>query len=428
MEHQGVPSRKSNAILPIAVIGGGPSGLMAAITAASSERSGRPVILFNKNPNPGKKISAIPPDEFFFSEKLPAKKMAARFGNKSDFVAPIFKSFGYGDLVKMFKRMKMPLEADQAGHFRANGLAARELMQVFLEKAVKRGVQYKKSSRITDIYLNRKKLGGIMVNNTRLPVSAVILSTGSFSSPKYGATRDGYEISKRLGHRINELKPALIDFITCEKYGRILAGEYIENINISIFFNGKPIHTEMGAVKFTANGISGPVILNHSAEIIEKLAEKPVSIRLDFIPDQPRESFETWLVQQFISRRHVQVGQFLSRYFNENIIRAIEAESRVKLEKSISHITNLERKSLIHAIKDFRLTIKAPKPFNNTRGVQGGVSIDDINPKTCESRIVKSLYFAGDVIDVLGPWGGYNMQFAFSSGYVAGKAAADNSK
>jgi len=143
------------------------------------------------------------------------------------------------------------------------------------------------------------------------------------------------------------------------------------------------------------------------------------------MPDEARESFESWLMKEFIARKHVLVGQLLSRYFNDNVIRAIALESRIKPDKSVAHISHLERKSLIHAIKDFRLTIKTHKPFNNTRGVLGGVSTDDIDPCTMQSKKVRDLFFAGDIIDVLGPYGGYNMQFAFSSGYIAGKSAAE---
>ena len=415
-----VKKRKNDS--PIAVVGAGPAGLLAAITAAENDTH---VVLYNKNPEAGKKISAIPDDEFFISEKQPTRKLASRFAGRSGFVTPIFKTYGHGELTKFLKKLKIQLETDQAGRLHANGYSGKQLGQVLLNEAIERGVEYKKSSRVMDIILDGDKITGIRVNDSPQPARAVILAPGSISAPRHGATTDGYEISKRLGHRVIDPKPALLDFVINEKYGKILNGTTIEGINISIFFNGRQAKSEVGDIKFTPYGVSGPVILNHSAEIIEQLNHTPVEIRLDFMPDEPREQFETWLIKNFMSRRHLQVGQFLSRYFEDPTARAIEAESRVKLDKSIAHITNLERKSLIHAIKDFRLSVKGPRPFNYTRGVLGGVATDEIEPATCESKIVKSLYFAGDVIDVLGPWGGYNMQFAFSSGYVAGQAAAN---
>ena len=407
--------------MSIVIIGGGPSGLLAAL--ASSEKSDD-VVIFNKNPHPGKKISAVPLEDFYFSEKLPPKKMAEYFSPKADFVSPIFKSFGYSDLVKLFKKINMDLEADANGHFKANGMAGVDLCNHLLDALIKRGVTYKKSSRVTDLLIENDRITGVLVNNSPFPANTVILATGSFSSPKYGATRDGYTISERLGHQINDLKPALVDLVTHERYGKILGGLAIDDVKISIFYSNKMVGSEIGQIRFTPTGISGPIIINHSAEIISKLAEEDVEVRLDFMPDQPRETYESWLIQQFISRSHILVGQFLGRYFSENVIKAIELESRVKLDKSVSHITNLERKSLIHAIKDFRLSIKKAKPFNSTRGVLGGVAIDDIDPHTMQSRKIQGLFFAGDIIDVLGPYGGFNMQFAFSTGYIAGKAAA----
>ncbi|MCP4583367.1 MAG: aminoacetone oxidase family FAD-binding enzyme [candidate division Zixibacteria bacterium] len=414
-------SRKCKSMLPIAIIGGGPSGMMAAIVASKNNDN---VIIFNKNPLPGKKISAVPAEDFYYSEKLPVKKMAAKFKDKSNFVSPIFKAFGYTDLVKMFKKMKLNLELDSFGHFKANGVAGDGLSKALLEEALKCGVIYKKSSRVTDIYLDKSKISGVLVNNSRVSASAVILASGSFSSPKYGATKDGYEIANKFGHRINELKPALVDLTTREKYGKDLAGKTVDDVKISIYYDGKQAHCETGTIRFTPSGISGPVILDYSSRIIDKLKDTKVEVRLDFMPNEPRETFESWLTKEIISRHHIHIGRFLSRYFNDTVIKALSLESRIKLDKSIAHITTLERKSLIHAIKDFRMSIRSHKPFNNTRGVVGGVSIDEIDPKTCESKLIKSLYFAGDVIDVLGPYGGYNMQFAFSSGFVAGRAAS----
>ena len=407
--------------MTVVIVGGGPSGLTAALAAANKHSD---IILFNKNPQPGKKVSAIPISELYFSEKIPPKNMAEQFGAKADFASAVFKTFNYINLIEFFKAINLDLQADANGHFKANGTTGGQLCDHLLQALLNKGVDHKKSARVTDIVTDDNQITGVIANGAVFPASKVILATGSFSSPKYGATRDGYEISQRLGHRIAELKPALVDLITSEKYGKILDGITLDDIRINIFYDGKTAHSEVGSIKFTKTGISGPFILNHSAEIIEKLQSCQVEVRLDLMPDEPRETFDSWLIKEFISRRHIMVGQFLSRYFDDNVIKAIELESRVMLNKSIAHVTNLERKSLTHAIKDFRLTIKSPMPFNSTRGVLGGVAINDIDPETMQSKKIKGLYFAGDIIDVLGPFGGYNMQFAFSSGYIAGSAAA----
>lgn len=398
--------------------------MLAAIAASKSTRQ---VILYNKNPWPGKKISAVPPEELYFSEKLPPAKLASKFNDKSKFVAPIFKAFNYTDVVKLGKKMKLKLEADKFGHFRANGIPGDGLIKSLLAEVEKKGVLYKKSSRVSGIYTYRKKVAGVIVNDSKIPASAVILASGSIAAPKLGSTTDGYTISEKLGHSVNKIKPAFTDLITNEKYSKTLKDKTIDNIMIGIYIDGKQIYSEINEIKFNADSISGAFIINHSAEIIEKLPKHTVEIRLDFMPEKARDGFDTWLHKQLIARRIINIKQFLGRYFSDDIISAIIAESRITPDKSVIHVSNLERKALIQAIKSFRMTIKAAKPFNYCRGVLGGVSIDEIDPNTCQSKIIKSLYFAGDVMDVLGPWGGYNMQFAFSSGYVAGNAASNDS-
>lgn len=273
----------------LTIIGAGPSGLIAALAASEKYKD---VVLFNKNPQPGKKISAIPPDDFFFSENLSPKKMASMFGAKSDFVSHIFKSFCHAELAKLFRHANIMIEPDSFGRFKANGLAGDSLSRLLLDEILKRGVKYYKSSRVTDVVIENNQITAVMVNSSLFPASAVILATGSFSSPKYGATRDGYAIARKLGHTVIDIKPALVDLVTEEKYGKTLAGEIIDDIKISIFYNGKQAHSDIGKIKFTPTGISGPFILNHSAEMIEKLDSGSVEVRLDFMPDENRETFE----------------------------------------------------------------------------------------------------------------------------------------
>lgn len=422
---------KSSASEPIVIVGAGPAGVMAAISASDQAAS---VLLLNKNPWPGKKISAIPADEFFVSEKLPCRRFAAAFNDKSQFVLPIFKAFGYADLVRLFKKHQLKLDADERGHLRANGLAPRSLMENLLAVAVRKGVVYKKSCRVTDVVAEQGMATGVILNGTKVPAAAVIMATGSFASPKCKSTRDGYTISEKLGHRINKLKPALVDLITDKKIGKLFANEVVPDVIVNTFLsagdgsasgrNEELLCSDRGEIKFSGNALSGQVILNRSAQILDHMADGKVELRLDFMPDRPRDGIEIWFTEQIDHDRRMTVGQFLTPYFSENLSKAIEAESRVSLDKSLVHVTNLERKSLLRAIKDFRLKVTGAKPFNFTGGVLGGVDIANIDPETCASKIIKSLFFAGAVMDVLGPWGGFNMQFAISSGYVAGTAAA----
>jgi len=230
-------------------------------------------------------------------------------------------------------------------------------------------------------------------------------------------------MAEKLGHRVTDLKPALLDLIIFEKYGSFLEGQTLEDIDIKIIIGDKIQHSIRGDIKFGFNSISGPVVLDHSAEIIQKLPGCPVQIHLDFMPRKRRANLVDWFKKEFQVNRKILLGEFMEKHFSKSVVKAISIDSGINLSKSVSHISLLEMKTLKRSIKEFRLTVKAPMPFNSTRGIYGGIDTDQVDPKTCQSQILKSLYFVGDVMDVLGPWGGYNMQFAFSSGYVAGKAS-----
>ncbi len=405
----------------IAVVGGGPAGVMAAIAALEESKR---VIVYNKNPWPGKKISAIPPEEFIISEKISPAKMALQFGEKAKFVNPILKAFTYSDLMSFFKRIGFDIKADLNGHFRANGYPIGDIIDAVRARARELGVEYMKSARITDIVVERKRVSGVVVNGSKRPAAAVILATGSISSPKYGATADGYEIARRLGHNIREIRPAMVDLIPDGRYNQILAGGKYSNIKVTIQIDGKSIYSEISEIKFTPSSISGPAILNHSAEILEKLPNSKVELNLDLLPQMDKEQLNEQFAQALAKRDIVSLGEFLAGQIGEKMTQAIIKFTHIDPTKSLMRISNLERKALILAIKDFHIGIKGAKPFNYARGVKGGIDTDFIDPETGQSKIIKGLYFAGAVMDVLGPWGGYNMQFAFSSGYVAGKAAA----
>lgn len=408
-------------ISPIAVVGGGPAGVMAAIAALEESKR---VIVYNKNPWPGKKIAAIPPEEFIISEKLPPNRMATQFGDKAKFVGPALKTFTYSDLMAFFKRVGFDIKADPNGHFRANGYPIGDLIDAVRAKARELGVEYMKSARITNVLVERKRVVGISVNGSDRPAAAVILATGSISSPKYGATMDGYEIARRLGHDIREIRPAMVDLIPDSKYLKILAGDKYSNIKVTIQIDGKSIYSEIGEIKFTATSITGPAVLNHSSEILEKLPNSNIELNLDLLPNLDKDQLNDRFAQALTKREIVSLGEFLASQIGEKMTRAINQFTYIDLAKPLMRISKLERKALILAIKDFHIGIKGSKPFNYTRGVKGGIDTDSIDPETGQSKIIKGLYFAGAVMDVLGPWGGFNMQFAFSSGYLAGKAAA----
>jgi predicted Rossmann fold flavoprotein len=418
--------KKLDKLHPIIIIGGGPSGLTAAQTAA---RYFKNVVLFDKNPEPGKKLLSIPPQLIYVSEELSCDKTARAFGSKEEFIKPALKAFGWKELSAHLAAMNIKITPNGTSHLAVPQEISGEVPYHLKDAAEAAGVTVKKSSKVSDIIFSGNRATGVMVNSVEYHASCVIIACGSAASPSRGATQDGYEFARKAGHTIIPIKPALVGLETIEKYGKMLADTEFTDCRIDVFKSGRPQFSDRGNLTFTSFGLDGELILTHSARIIELLnwsgaARDKVEIHIDMIPDVGKKEIAGWLVQQIEASPKITVGALFERYIPLKLRGVMSKIMRIHSDKPVANLSSLERKSLLLWVKDFHVTIKRPRPFNESMGVLGGVSTAEIEPETMRSRKIGNVYFAGEVMDLLGPWGGYNLQMAFSTGYVAGMSAA----
>ncbi len=415
-------SKRAREKLPIVVIGGGPAGMTAAETAVKKYKN---VVLYDKNPVPGKKLSSIKSDSILIGKKLSAERTAEAFGAKGKFIMPALRNFGWKEIADHLEKVKLPVELNGDNQLTISSESAPSIPTRLKESAESAGVVIKKSSRVTDIEISGGTVRGIVVNSVTHPVLAVIVASGSYSSPNRGSTRDGYEMARKAGHRIVPIRPAMVGLETVERYSRIMADVKVRDCRIDVYLDEKLQFTDRGDLTFTGYGLEGDLILNHSARIIDLIEKGQVKVYIDLMPDKSKARIEKILGQGLVGSNQITVWEILTKYIPDGMLDVMHKMIRIHSRRPAVHLSSLERKSLAIWLKEFVFTIKRCRPFNETRGVLGGVSLDDIDPETMRSKKVKNLYFAGEVLDLLGPWGGYNIEMAFATGRLAGLSAAN---
>ena len=423
-------AKKTEKKRPLVIVGGGPAGMTAAVFAAKHFED---VVLFDKNPEPGKKLRSISKGNFIISEELSSDKLAKAFGEKENFVKPALKAFGNKELSAYLSEIGIKVSSNGSGHLTLPPEIAQEIAPKLNKAAEDAGVTIKKSSKVSDLVISKNQVTGIVVNSVEFPASGVIVACGSVASPARGATDDGYKFAQKAGHEITPIKSALVGLETVEKYGKYLADAEFKDCKIEIVWNDKSELKDRGSLRFSEHGIEGDLVYTYSSRIIEMLAQgrspgNKIEIHIDMIPDVDKKLLESWVASRLEQAPKMSIGTLFEDYIPEKLRSVMAKITRVHSDKPVANLSTLERKALLLWVKDFHVTISRPRPFNETYGVIGGVSIDEIEKETMRSKKVSNLYFAGEVLDLLGPWGGYNMQMAFSTGHLAGISAAKGLK
>ncbi len=394
------------------------------MAAGSAAQSGADVTLAEKNEKSGKKLyitgkgrcnvtNACAPMEFL--EKVVS-------GNK--FLMSAINAFSPQDTIDFLQKNGLKTVIERGNRvFPASGKSS-DVISALTAYALNSGAEILTCSCVESIgKLTDKEGFSAVVSGKEYEFDKVVIATGGVSYPSTGSTGDGYRFAEKFGHSVTEPKPSLVPLTVAENYVKRLEGLSLKNVGVSAYFQGRKIFDEQGEMLFTSNGVSGPLILSLSARI-SRMDQKAVGISVDLKPALTEEMLDNRLLRDFSEAINKQFKNALDGLLPKSLIPVIVELSGISPEQKVHQITKENRKNLVNLIKNLKFSVIGNGGFNQAVITSGGVSLKEINPKTMESKLVKGLYFAGEVLDLDALTGGYNIQIALSTGRAAGIACA----
>lgn len=408
--------------LTIAVIGGGAAGLFAAIQCAAD---GCAVSLFEKNPILGKKLSITGKGRCNVTNNCSPDEFLANVCTNAKFLYSAIHAFSASDTMAFFKNIGVPLKVERGSRVFPVSDKATDIVTALKKEAARRRVQVI-HERVVDIIYDEQQAIGVKTKTTSSLFDRIIVCTGGLSYPGTGSTGDGYRFAQKAGLSLIPPTPALVPIETEESFVRQLMGLTIKNAGFCIedSQHHKMIYEDFGEFIFTHFGLSGPVVLSASSRLpnFEKGRYKAI---IDFKPGLDERTLDQRILKDFAKYNNKNFANALNDLLPRKLIPVIILQSGISPECKVNAITKEERKKLVHLLKHFSLTLKQLRPIEEAIVTNGGVCVNELNPKTMESKKVKNLYFAGEVIDVDAYTGGFNLQIAFSTAYAAAKAASE---
>ena len=405
----------------VIVVGGGAAGIMAAGRAAEF---GADVALLEKMPQLGIKISITGKGRCNLTSSEDMDKFLEAFGPTGKFLINAFAKFFSQDLIDFFESIGVNTMLERGKRIFPLSGSAKDVVKAMTMYLNKQGVEILTDITVKKIVIQDNKAVGVDTTKGTFYGDAVILATGGASYPQTGSTGDGYDMAKKLGHTIIPIRAALVPLEVKEGYIQDLQGLSLNHVNTSVYLNGKKIAEAFGEMLFTHFGLSGPIILTLSKTVVDSLAKGRVEISIDLKPALLREKLDARFLREIKEHSNKNFDNVLKNLLPQSMIPVFIKLVGIPHDKKVHQITQKERMDLIALLKDMRFTITRARPLAEAIVTAGGVSTKEIDPKTMESKIVKGLYICGEVIDVDAKTGGYNLQAAFSTGWVAGTTAA----
>lgn len=407
----------------VVVIGGGPSGMMAAGQAA---RGGADVLLLEKMKQPGRKLGLTGKGRCNITNTAAVDDFLVHFGKSGRFLHQSFSRWFVEDLISFMDELGVPLVKERGGRVFPAGGRAPDVVRALRRWLKSSGVQIKCSSAVSELLVQDSKIVGVVANETKFDCDSIVLATGGVSYPATGSTGDGYRFAKSVHHTIIPVRPALAPLVVAEDT-TAMAGLGLRNVKVRVFVNGKKKREEFGEVAFTDCAVTGPVILTISGDVVDALGDgAEVVLSIDLKPALGDEKLDARLLRDIAKRGSENSASVLRGLLPRELIPYCLKSTGISGSRPASRINAKERRRLLEWLKDFRLQVVDHRPIDEAIVTAGGVDTREVDPNTMESRLVSGLYFAGEILDVNADTGGYNLQAAFSTGWLAGVSAASS--
>ncbi len=410
----------------VVVIGAGPAGILAAIAAKTA---GAETILLEKNSSPGKKLLASGGGRCNLTNLIPMDKFLRRYNpsGSNQFLSPALKSFDQNALRAFFHTLGVETIVENGTFVYPRSQRSAEVLHALIRECEQREITIKTTCEAISIHLNQERIIGVETSAGTVPCEAIVIASGGLGYSSLGGGSDGYRLARICGHRVVKPLPALVPLKIREKWLCRLSGVSIDDVLIKI--NGlNTKHSYSGPLLITHKGISGPSVLNSSAIVSRLLQQtgKPIGLKicLDNSSDAAvwRERFIFWQQKEGAKT----VTSLLSRFLPRSFVTAVLDLMNIPPHIKAGDLKKETRSALISALTDLPVTVESTEGFEKAMVTNGGISRTEIDPRSLRSRYVSNLYFAGEIIDIDGPCGGYNLQWAFSSGRLAGLSAAED--
>jgi hypothetical protein len=405
----------------VAVIGGGPAGLMAAGTAA---REGATVVLIEKNSRPGKKLLITGKGRCnITSGDVDNRSFLENFGDRGKYFFSALHAFSAEDAVAFFEEHGVPVKIERGNRVFPSSDRAMDVRDALVRYCKSAGVVFATGSAVKKIAHEGSRITSVAAGQRTFTARNYILCTGGMSYPATGSTGDGYRFARDLGHTIISPRPALVPLIVSEPWVNRLEGLSLKNVKAVLSMPGRKKIERFGEALFTSRGMSGPIILDLSRELSSGLPGG-TTLSIDLKPALGIEELDARILRDFGHQPNRQFKNGLGELLPASLIPVIVDLSGIDPGKKLNAVTRVERRSLAELLKNLRMTVTGTEGFDQAIITAGGVSLDEIDLRSMRSRLVENLFFAGEVMDIDGPTGGFNLQICWSTGFCAGKAAA----
>jgi predicted Rossmann fold flavoprotein len=407
----------------VIVVGAGAAGLMAAGQAAEM---GAETLLLEKMDRPGRKLRIAGKGRCNLTNAAPVSEFIAHFGPNGRFLRQAFHQFFNADLVAFFEELGVRTVTERGGRVFPVSDQAQDVVDALVQWVRNQGVTLRTRSPVERLLVEGERVVGVLVSRGAVyRTDAVIVATGGASYPTTGSTGDGYRLAESVGHIIVPIRPALVPLETAGDVAPRLQGLSLRNVTVRVWVDGKKRAETFGEMLFTHFGLSGPIILSLSRQVVDALRlGQRVILSIDLKPALDEGKLDARLLRDLDAHGKRHFRTLLKGLLPSKLIPVCLDLTGIPPDKLAHQITSKERQRLRTWLKHFRLEVTGYRPFTEAIITAGGVDVREVNPRTMASRLVKGLYFAGEVLDVDADTGGYNLQAAFSTGWVAGRSAA----